>query len=58
MAAIIREEPDPLPAAIPVPLRWTIGRCLAKQPSEREIGHLAAGRFRPPHNVAGFAMGA
>jgi serine/threonine protein kinase len=35
MAAIIREEPDPLPAAIPVPLRWTTGRCLAKQPSER-----------------------
>jgi serine/threonine protein kinase len=35
MAAIIREEPPPLPSTIPPPLRWTIERCLAKEPSER-----------------------
>jgi serine/threonine protein kinase len=35
MAAIIREEPEPLPASVPAPLRWTIERCLAKDPGER-----------------------
>ncbi len=38
MAAIIREEPEPLSAAAPstpVPLRWAIERCLAKDPEER-----------------------
>ena len=30
MAAIIRDEPEPLPASVPSPLRWTIERCLAK----------------------------
>ena len=35
MTAIIREEPGPLPATLPAPLRWTIARCLAKDPSER-----------------------
>jgi Tol biopolymer transport system component len=38
MAAIIRDEPEPLvtaaPAA-PVPLRWIVERCLAKDPDER-----------------------
>ena len=35
MAAIIREDPAPLPAALPTPLRWTIERCLAKEPDQR-----------------------
>jgi Tol biopolymer transport system component/predicted Ser/Thr protein kinase len=35
MTAIIREEPDPLPATVPSPLRWIIQRLLAKEPSER-----------------------
>ena len=35
MTAIIREEPGPLPAAIPAPLRWTIERCLSKDPEQR-----------------------
>jgi len=35
MVAIIREQPAPLPATIPAPLRWTIERCLAKEPADR-----------------------
>ena len=38
LAAIIREEPEPIAAAhpkIPAPLRWIIERCLAKSPGER-----------------------
>jgi eukaryotic-like serine/threonine-protein kinase len=35
MAAIIREDPAPLPDALPGPLRWTIERCLAKEPAQR-----------------------
>ena len=35
MAAIIREEAEPLPAEAPAPLRWIIERLLAKEPSER-----------------------
>jgi Tol biopolymer transport system component/predicted Ser/Thr protein kinase len=35
MVAIMREPPEPLTAAVPVPLRWTIERCLAKEPSDR-----------------------
>ena len=38
MAAIIREDPEPLAAAAPstpVPLRWIVERCLAKDPDER-----------------------
>jgi serine/threonine protein kinase len=35
MAAIIREEPLPLPHTAPIQLRWTIERCLAKEPSNR-----------------------
>jgi serine/threonine protein kinase/sugar lactone lactonase YvrE len=35
MAAIIREEAEPLPAAVPAPLRWVIERLLAKEPAER-----------------------
>jgi len=35
MAAIIREEAEPLPATVPAPLRWTIERCLAKDANSR-----------------------
>ncbi len=35
MAAIIREDADPLPGTVPVPLRWVIERLLAKDPAER-----------------------
>ncbi|HEV2199294.1 MAG TPA: protein kinase [Bryobacteraceae bacterium] len=35
MTAIIREDAEPLPQSIPVPLRWVIERCLAKDPAER-----------------------
>jgi serine/threonine protein kinase len=35
MTAIIEAEAEPLPAAIPTPLRWIIERCLAKEPSGR-----------------------
>jgi serine/threonine protein kinase len=35
MTAIIREEADPLPAAVPTPLRWVIERLLAKEPADR-----------------------
>ena len=34
MSAIISEEPPPLDPRIPAPLRWTIDRCLAKEPAE------------------------
>jgi len=35
MAAIIRDDPTPLPASVPAPLRWVVERCLAKAPEER-----------------------
>ncbi|MBI2690229.1 MAG: protein kinase [Acidobacteria bacterium] len=35
MTAIIREEIDPLPPAVPAPLRWIIERLLAKEPAGR-----------------------
>jgi len=38
MTAIIREEPEPIATLAPkspAPLRWTIERCLAKDPKER-----------------------
>ena len=38
LAAIIREEPEPIATAnpkVPAPLRWVIERCLAKDRSER-----------------------
>lgn len=35
MAAIIREDAPPLPPTVPAPLRWTIERCLAKDPDQR-----------------------
>jgi Tol biopolymer transport system component len=35
MSAIIRDEPEPMPPSILAPLRWTIERCLAKEPGQR-----------------------
>ena len=35
MTAIIRDEAQPLPPTIPAPVRWTIERCLAKDPEQR-----------------------
>jgi len=38
LAAIIQEEPEPVGASnpqVPVPLRWIIERCLAKEPEDR-----------------------
>jgi Tol biopolymer transport system component/predicted Ser/Thr protein kinase len=35
LTAIIREEAEPLPPTVPLTLRWTIERCLAKDPAER-----------------------
>jgi hypothetical protein len=35
LAAIIREDPEPLPRNVPAPLRWTIERCLSKDRSGR-----------------------
>lgn len=35
MTDIIREEPEPLPADVPAPLRWVVERLLSKEPAER-----------------------
>ena len=35
MAAIIRAEAEPLPSTVPAPVRWTIERCLGKEPDHR-----------------------
>jgi type I restriction-modification system DNA methylase subunit len=35
MTAIIREDAEPLPPATPAALRWTVERCLAKDPARR-----------------------
>jgi Tol biopolymer transport system component len=35
LAAIIREDPASLEPVLPLPLRWTIDRCLAKEPDGR-----------------------
>jgi serine/threonine protein kinase len=35
MSAIIADEPPPIEAKIPSPLRWTIDRCLSKDPAGR-----------------------
>ena len=35
MSAILTEDPPPIGANIPAPLRWTIERCLAKDPADR-----------------------
>ena len=35
MTAIIRDDVEPLPHALPAPVRWTIERCLSKDPDQR-----------------------
>jgi serine/threonine protein kinase len=35
MAAIVRDEPPAIGEKIPAPLRWTIDRCLQKEPGQR-----------------------
>ena len=35
MSAILTEDPPPIEAKLPAPLRWTIERCLAKDPADR-----------------------
>jgi len=35
LSAIVSEEPAPIEAKIPAPLRWIIDRCLAKEPQHR-----------------------
>jgi eukaryotic-like serine/threonine-protein kinase len=35
MSAILTEDPPPIERNIPAPLRWTIDRCLAKEPADR-----------------------
>jgi len=35
MTAIIREDPEPLPPAVPAPIKWVITRLLAKDPADR-----------------------
>ncbi len=35
MAAIIREDAEPLPPGVPAPLRWVVERLMAKDPAER-----------------------
>ena len=35
MAAIVQEDPAPIEAKLPAPLRWAIDRCLAKDPKAR-----------------------
>jgi serine/threonine protein kinase len=35
MTAIIREEAEPLPEGVPLPLRWVVERLMAKEPGER-----------------------
>jgi serine/threonine protein kinase len=37
MAAIIREDPAALPATVPLPLRWSLERCLANATTRRAI---------------------
>jgi Tol biopolymer transport system component len=35
LAAIIRDDAEPLPSSVAAPIRWVVQRCLAKDPSER-----------------------
>jgi serine/threonine protein kinase len=35
LAAIMTEDPPPIEAKLPAPLRWMIDRCLAKEPRDR-----------------------
>src|ERR1039458_8734672 len=35
MAAIVRDEPEPLDSRVPAPLKWVVERCLEKDPARR-----------------------
>ncbi len=35
MAAIVRDEPEPLDSRVPAPLKWVVDRCLEKEPARR-----------------------
>jgi serine/threonine protein kinase/Tol biopolymer transport system component len=35
MAAIVRDEPEPLDPKLPLALRWVVERCLEKEPAQR-----------------------
>src|SRR5271163_4188216 len=35
MAAIVRDEPPPIEEKLPAPLKWTINRCLSRDPRQR-----------------------
>ena len=35
LSSILREDPPPLPATVPFPLRWIVERCLSKTPEGR-----------------------
>ncbi|MFZ3264351.1 MAG: protein kinase, partial [Terriglobales bacterium] len=35
MAAIVRDEPEPLDKRVPAPLKWVVERCLEKDPARR-----------------------
>ena len=35
LAAILREDPEPLASTVPAPLRWIVERCLSKEPEGR-----------------------
>ena len=37
MAAIVREDTPPIEAKLPAPLKWTIERCLAKEPEQSYV---------------------
>jgi serine/threonine protein kinase/Tol biopolymer transport system component len=62
MTAIIREDPEPLPASVPVAFRWIVERLLAKEPADRydstrdlyrELRQL---RDRPTESVSAIAI--
>ena len=35
LSSIVRDDPPPVEASIPMPVHWTLERCLAKDPAER-----------------------
>jgi eukaryotic-like serine/threonine-protein kinase len=35
MAAIVRDEPEPMDSRVPAPLKWVVERCLEKDPARR-----------------------
>ena len=50
LTAIIQDEPEPIAAVnarIPAPLRWTVQRCLAKEPRNRYASTEDLARFGP-----------